>query len=136
MTTPYKASQYKAGDSLPPYTLEITAEPMKVVAVVLRDPNPIHLDPAAAAAAGLGDRVINQGPSNVAYVMDMLRRAMPDHRLAAFECKFVSSVRAGDTVVATGTVTEAAGDTVRCEAALTVQDGGVALAATATMIRR
>ncbi|MCR5879576.1 MaoC/PaaZ C-terminal domain-containing protein [Phenylobacterium sp. J367] len=39
----------KAGDALPSRDLTITAAPMRVWAEVLRDPNPIHLDRAAAA---------------------------------------------------------------------------------------
>ena len=126
----------KVGHILPVHRLKITASPMRTMALILRDPNPIHLDPAASAAAGLGDRVINQGPSNVAYVMDMLMAAFPGHRLQAFECRFLSSVRDGDDVEAGGVVTEVSDDRTFCEAWLKVGEGAVALLALATLVRR
>ena len=46
---------------------------MHDMAAVLDDPNPIHLSGEAAAAAGLGDRPVNQGPVNIGYILDMLR---------------------------------------------------------------
>ena len=124
------------GDLLPTRTLAIRPEPMHVVARVLRDPNPIHLDPKAAAAAGLGERVINQGPSNVAYVMDMLLAAFPGYRLRSFDCRFLSSVRGGDTVEAGGKITAIEGDTVSCEAWLKVEGAGLAIGAVATLAKR
>ncbi len=124
------------GDNLPTRVLTVEAAPMHVIARVLRDPNPIHLDPKAAAAAGLGDRVINQGPNNVAYVMDMLLAAFPGYRLAAFDCKFLASVRGGDKVESGGVITEVAGDRVECDAWLKVEGGATAIGAKATMLRR
>ena len=50
---------------------------MKTFAVALADPNPIHLDPEAVKAAGLGDRVINQGPAGLGYLLNMLHEAVP-----------------------------------------------------------
>ena len=56
----------QVGDELAPFSVEsVSAEAMAVLAEVLRDPNPIHLDPAAAAAAGLGNSRINKGPANI-----------------------------------------------------------------------
>jgi len=108
---------------------------MHAIARVLRDPNPIHLDPAAAAAAGLGDRVINQGPANLAYVIEMLRVAFPAHRLASLDSSFLNSVRAGDEVEAGGLVREQADDSYICDAWLRIVDGPIALKVVATMAR-
>ena len=96
----------KAGDSLPVWQHRVEAAAMVPVAEILRDPNPIHLDPAAVAAIGLGDRVINQGPANLAYVVNMLAAAFPDHRLEALESRFLANVRADDLVEAGGTIDE------------------------------
>jgi len=65
----------KLGDALEP--LEATADPaaMKTMAALLRDPNMIHLDPAASEALGFGPRVVNQGPISVGWVHTMLVRA-------------------------------------------------------------
>jgi acyl dehydratase len=39
---------------------------------LLRDPYPVHWDPAATEGLGLSGRVINQGPLNLSYVANML----------------------------------------------------------------
>jgi 3-hydroxybutyryl-CoA dehydratase len=82
----------------------VSPEAMKRMARVLHDPNRIHLDPEAVRAAGLGDRVINQGPSNCGYVMDMLALAFPGGELRSFQSRFLANVLGGDAVVAGGTV--------------------------------
>src|SRR3546814_17276029 len=78
---------------------------MKEWAVVLHDPNPIHLDVEVVKAKGLGDKVINQGPANVAYVMNMLAAAFPGSRIEKMDSRFVDYVYAGDRLTAGGTVT-------------------------------
>ena len=69
------------GERLPGLAVTVEAAPMKPMALLLRDPNPIHLDPAAVARIGLGDRVINQGPLNAAYIWEMLERWLGDSAL-------------------------------------------------------
>jgi acyl dehydratase len=56
--------------SLGPWRLDsVDSERMREFAVLLADPNPIHLEPEAVRARGLGDRVVNQGPANFGYVL-------------------------------------------------------------------
>lgn len=124
------------GDQLPTRVIKIEAAPMRVLAEVLRDPNPIHLDPAAAEAAGLGDRVINQGPANLAYVMDMLREAFPEHVLTSFDSKFLANVRDGDVVEAGGVVRSVETSGVRCDAWLRLENGADAVTASALLTAR
>lgn len=126
----------KVGDPLPIRVHDVTAPPMAVLARVLRDPNPIHLDAAAAAGAGLGDRVINQGPANLAYVMDMLATAFPGHRLAKVESRYLANVRDGDRVEAGGTIALLEADRVSCDAWLRIQGGADAVSVKATLVRR
>src|SRR3546814_8039781 len=73
---------------------------MKEWAVFLHDPNPIHLDVEVVKAKGLGDKVINQGPANVAYVMNMLAAAFPGSRIEKMDSRFVDNVYAGDRLTA------------------------------------
>jgi 3-hydroxybutyryl-CoA dehydratase len=95
------------GASLPPYTLAaVKPENMKLWAGFLRDPNPIHLDAQAVRAKGLGDKVINQGPANLAYLITMLQRAFPQAVLEKLEVRYGGMVYGGDAVEATGTVRE------------------------------
>jgi acyl dehydratase len=83
------------------------------MAALLRDPNPIHFDPEAVRRAGMGDRVINQGPINQAYLVNLVTRAAggPD-RLRSIQVRFLGNVLAGDRVECRGRVAavdEAAG---------------------------
>lgn len=96
-----------AGTQLKPFRIEhVDPEWMKTWAVALHDPNPIHLDPEAVKAAGLGDRVINQGPANLAYIINMVKIALPGAFIADIEMRYVDNVFGGDAVEAGGTVTD------------------------------
>lgn len=83
----------------------VSPDTMQAWAPILADPNPIHLDRAAVRASGLGDRRINQGPINVAYVMDMLHAALPGSVIESFSNRFVDNVYEGEALVANATVT-------------------------------
>lgn len=127
------------GDSLPSLRIEsVSAEKMRELAVVLRDPNPIHLDPAAVARLGLGDRVINQGPANLAYIVNMLRAAFPKSTLLQLDARFLGNVFGGDAVEAGGRVTlvtpETQGTRVGCETWLNVDGRGPAVTANAVLL--
>jgi len=125
---------YAVGDALPPFTIEsISPTAMKEWAVFLADPNPIHLDVEVVKAKGLGDRVINQGPANVAYVMNMLAAAFPNATIEAIESRFLDNVYGGDKVVASGTVRAIDGDRVECEFTLDVEGRGTVNSGTATI---
>jgi acyl dehydratase len=98
---------YEVGQALPALVIEaVDAEKMKIMAALLRDPNPIHYDSAQVKALGLGDRVINQGPINMSYLLNMVTQwsgGVPTLRSAAV--RFLGNVFAGDRVECTGTVT-------------------------------
>ena len=127
-----------AGTELPVYEVKVRAAAMKTMAVLLRDPNPIHFDRDVVAALGLGDRVINQGPTNMAYVVDMLVTWAGDPaRIRALKVRFLDNVRGGDRVVAGGVVRSVAGDgrhqVAECDVWLDVVGGPRALAGSATV---
>jgi 3-hydroxybutyryl-CoA dehydratase len=104
------------GDTLPPFVIDsVSAAAMKEWAVFLADPNPIHLDPAVVKAKGLGDRVINQGPANVAYLINMLMQAFPRGTIASMESRFVDNVYAEDQLTAGGSVTAVKDGVVSCD---------------------
>ena len=125
----------QVGDELPPRTIDsVSAERMKTMAVVLDDPNPIHLDPAAAEALGLGDRVINQGPTGVGYLLDMLAAAFPGATVRKVELRFLANVLAGDKVVAAGRVAAVEDDEVTCELWLDVEGGPRAISGRGALI--
>lgn len=112
----------------------VTAQDMALMAEVLQDPNPIHLDVEAVKAMALGDRLINQGPTNLGYVIDMLQANFPDRRLNRLRARFLSNVCDGDEVVAGGRVDEAgAGGMIECTVWLDVIGGNRAIEGTATL---
>src|SRR5687767_5398357 len=103
----------EAGQQLQPWCFDrIEPDSLRAMAVVLDDPNPIHLDSAVVAELGLGDRQVNQGPSNIGYVVNMLREALPGATLERLQVRFLANVFAGDTVVASGEVESVEGDRV------------------------
>jgi acyl dehydratase len=123
------------GDILPPFEIaRISPDAMRDWSVFLADPNPIHLDVAAVKARGLGDKRINQGPINVAYVINMLLAAFPGGRIIAMDSRFLDNVHEGDRVTATGTVTAVDGDRVSCEFTLNVDGRGAVNSGTATIV--
>jgi len=101
------ANTARVGDDVPPLVVDpVSAEKMRTMAALLHDPNPIHFDVDVVAALGMGDRVVNQGPSNMAYIVNALVRWAGDAgALRQMACRFNGNVRAGDRVVATGVVT-------------------------------
>jgi 3-hydroxybutyryl-CoA dehydratase len=126
-----------AGDLLPEQSIEVRAESMPIWAAALRDPNPIHVDPEATRAAGLGDRVINQGPANVGYLVNALLAAFPEAWIDGLQFRFLDSVRAGDVATAGGRITTVTtteqGLRIECILELNVQ-GKCVLSGTASAI--
>jgi acyl dehydratase len=113
------------GEALAPFRIaSVDPEAMKTWAVALHDPNPIHLDRAMVAAKGLGNRVINQGPANLAYIINMLLAAFPGGSIHELDVRYVDNVFEGDDVTAGGTVTSVSSDgaEVNCDIWLRAKD--------------
>ena len=89
----------------------VSPDHIKMVALVLRDSNPIHFDLDAVARAGLGDREVNQGGATMAYVLDLLSEwAGGRGALRRVSCSFRANVFAGDDVIVSGEVTSVTQD--------------------------
>jgi acyl dehydratase len=130
-------SEPAPGESIGPWRFDaVTPEAMAEMAVVLDDPNPIHLDAELVASLGMGDREVNQGPSNVGYVLNMLREAWPNGTLEELEVRFLANVFAGDAVVAAGEVEAFTDGRVTCAVWLDVENGERALSGRATLSLR
>ncbi|EHK82468.1 MaoC family dehydratase [Saccharomonospora azurea] len=97
----------RVGDSLPSWELpSVSREKMKTMAPLLADPNPIHFDTDVVRALGMGERPVNQGPNNLAYVMNMIAAwAGGQQYLRRIRVRFQGNVLGDDHVVARGTVT-------------------------------
>jgi acyl dehydratase len=94
------------GTQVPPFVVDaVPVEAMKTVAALLHDPNPIHFDPDAVAALRMGDRQVNQGPTNMAYVTNMLVAWAGDAAaVRGLRVRFLGNVFAGDRLEARGVV--------------------------------
>jgi acyl dehydratase len=93
------------GASIPPWTMEfVDPARMKTMAAILRDPYPVHWDPASNERLGLGGRVINQGPLNLSYIVNMLHAWTGPASVRRLTVSFARPVLDGDNVTARGTV--------------------------------
>lgn len=88
--------------TLPPWRLHVGAGEMIAWVEALRDDNPIHRDCDAAEALGFGHRTVNPGPTNLAYVLNMVAAAMPDDHPAQVSARFLGNIFSGDEVEVTG----------------------------------
>ena len=96
------------GDNIPEWVMpEVSAERMRTMAALLRDPNPLHWDRDAVEALpmGLGRRTINQGPLGLGYMVNMLHAWAGDGCIRKMTTRFPQVVLDGEEVVARGQVT-------------------------------
>lgn len=105
---------------------DVDTEAMKDWAELLRDANPIHLDAAAVRALGLGDAPINQGPRNLAVVLNAILRALPDADVTQFSARLQGNVYAGDSITAEGHY-HRDGAQITCTARLLAEGRGTVL---------
>jgi acyl dehydratase len=129
----------EVGTSIPEWIVEsVSAEKMKTMALLLRDPNPIHWDVESVRRLSLGDQVINQGPTNKAYVINMLLAWLQDpSRLRSITVRYRANLYAGERAIAGGTVTELREENgvgvADCDVWLRKDDGTEAIVGTATV---
>ncbi len=107
--------KYTIGDSIPEWVMEsVSAERMRTMAAILRDPNPLHWDREAVAnlnvgsktlPVSLGRRTINQGPLGLSYMINMLHEWMGPECIKRFYMTFPQVVLDEDRVIAKGTIT-------------------------------
>jgi acyl dehydratase len=123
------------GTLLPAFVVdEVSGEHIRMLALLLHDPNPIHFDVAAVAAAGLGDREVNQGGATMAYLYDMLIRWTGSRDcVRSLQCRFLANVFAGDTVIAGGVVTAVRALEVDCDLWVDLRNGPRAVSGSATV---
>tara|TARA_B110000014_G_C19970827_1_gene502570 strand:+ start:82 stop:516 length:435 start_codon:yes stop_codon:yes gene_type:complete len=122
---------YSEGFTLKDWQFLVPQESMNTWAVILDDPNPIHLDASAVKQVGLGDKTINQGPANIAYVLNMIEENFPNSQILKMNNKMTDSVLEGDLVTVSGQITEvkAKGDQfiASCSIKLTVGEDKIAV---------
>ncbi|HKT72221.1 MAG TPA: MaoC family dehydratase [Steroidobacteraceae bacterium] len=129
----------RVGDALRPFRFgPVDPQNMVLWSEILRDPNPIHLDVEAVQAMGLGTRRINQGPINLAYLINGVLQSFPGGRIEQISNRFVGNVLEGDMIEVTGVVTAfellVSGARVTCEMVLTVEGRGPAVKGTVRVL--
>jgi acyl dehydratase len=116
----------------------VDAARMKTLALLLADPNPIHLAAAAARRLGVADRPVNQGPSTMAMAANMVLAAFPGARLVSLCTRLLGLVLAGDSVEGGGSVVEReildGQERVRCQVHLDVPGRGRVLEGEAVLV--
>jgi acyl dehydratase len=138
-----KISDFSVGSEFPHFDIGIVdAEKMKTMAILIQDPNPIHWDVEAVRRLGLGDKPINQGPNNMAYVVNALASWVGGiEKFRNLKVRFLGNVYAGDRLTVVGSVTdidEVKGDTLAtCDVQLVrgdIGDEDVVMAGQASVI--
>lgn len=111
----------EVGNEILPFRVHVESAPMKVFTLITDDPNPIHWDPDAVSAAGLGDRVINQGGLNLGYVLNAVTAWAGSRRsIVGTQVRFLGNAFAGDDLVAGGAVARIDDSTTPSTATLNV----------------
>jgi len=132
---------YTVGSELPEWVMDpVSAERMRTMAAILRDPNPLHWDRDAVAALplGLGRRTINQGPLGLGYIVNMLHAWAGAGCIRRIVMRFPQVVLDGDRVTARGVITrfcdeQCTGQAV-CDVWLENAERGVLLEGTARVV--
>lgn len=126
----------RVGDALPVrHAPDITKARIIDVMTVMDDTNPVHIDEELAASLGLRG-IVNQGPSNLAYITNMLAAWIGNADcVRRFTVRFYVTVVPGDDMIAGGTVRSIDREKAlaECEVWLKMTDGTVMLSGTATV---
>ena len=95
----------RPGDEIPPWTMDsVDPARMRTMAAILRDPYSVHWDREANAALGLAGRVVNQGPLNLGYIVNMLLAWAGPSCVRRLTVSFGAPVLDGDRVTARGDI--------------------------------
>ncbi len=123
------------GDLLPELPgPDITLDRIRSVMTVMADTNPIHVNEDLVRRLGMRGPV-NQGPSNLGYLVNMLTRWSGDEQaLTRLRVRFQRTVIPGDRVVAGGRVIAVTEEgCAECEVWLRSNDGETMLSGTASV---
>ena len=94
--------KYKKGDSLESWNFKVIQENMDLWAEILDDPNPIHLDVNSVKLLGLGEKTINQGHANIAYIINAINYNFPESEIIKLNNKMIDSIVEGDKITVSG----------------------------------
>jgi 3-hydroxybutyryl-CoA dehydratase len=115
-----------AGAAIPPVVGQITQEKIDRYADASGDHNPLHIDPEFAATTQF-EGPIAHGMLLLSYLSEMLTAAFGRGWIenGRLKIRFRGPARPGDTVTASGTITNVDGDAVKCDIECKNQAGDV-----------
>ena len=96
--------KYKIGDTIENWSFSVVQENMNLWAEILDDPNPIHLDVNSVKSIGLGEKTINQGHANIAYIINAIDKNFPNSEIIRLNNKMTDSIVEGDHVNVSGLI--------------------------------
>ncbi len=95
----------EVGNEIPSLDIpSVDAQKMKTMAALLRDPYPIHWDVDGNEKMGIKGKVVNQGPLNLSYVVNMLMNWQGQDCIRRLTVRFTGWVLGGDTLSTHGKV--------------------------------
>ncbi len=95
----------KMNDEIPSLIIpSVDPQKMKTMAALLRDPYPIHWDVDGNEKMGIKGKVVNQGPLNLSYIVNMLMSWQGSDCIRRLTVRFTGWVLDGDTLSAHGKV--------------------------------
>jgi acyl dehydratase len=116
------------GDVLSPRTIVLTADKVDRYAESSGDRNPIHLDEAAARAAGLPGRIVHGMLTMGMFSTVASEWAGGASNVQSVRCRFRAFVMVGDTVEISGIVADVSAGVVTAEATIVNGRGEAVLA--------
>ena len=96
----------KVGDKIEDWSYTVKQENLVDWSNFLNDPNPIHLNQNKVKELGLGNNCINQGPANIAYILNCISSNFKDYQLIEVKNKLNGNVFSGDKIVVEGKISD------------------------------
>ena len=98
--------ELKVGDKIEDWSYTVRQDNLVTWSNILNDPNPIHLNQSKVKELGLGNNCINQGPANIAYILNSINYNFPNSKILNLTNKLKGNVFSGDNVNVTGKITD------------------------------
>ena len=92
----------KIGHKINQWSHQVRQEDLNSWSKILNDPNPIHFD---ANAVKQGDKCINQGPANIAYLINTIFYNFPKCKILNIKNRLNGNVFVDDIVTVSGEIT-------------------------------
>ena len=93
------------GQKINQWSHNVRQEDLNSWSKILNDPNPIQFDANQVKKIGQGDKCINQGPANIAYIINAIFYNFPKCKILSIKNRLNGNVFVDDTVTVLGEIT-------------------------------